>query len=107
MKNQFKHQGDIPCFPFTGKITGEKINHSGSFVLALGEATGHHHKITIDKPADLEIRKTEGGYILVLKSEATIEHQEHHSIVLSPGVYRTGHEREKDWFSLSVRKVVD
>lgn len=107
MKNTFKHQGDIPCFPFEGKITGEKITHNGSFILALGEATGHNHKIVVDRPADMEIRKVEGGYILVLKSEAVIEHQEHHSIVLSPGTYRTGHEREFDWFQLVARKVVD
>lgn len=107
MKNGFKHQGDIPCYPFTGKTEGEKVTHKGSFILALGVATGHHHKITVADPNDLEIRKVEGGYILTLKSEATITHQEHLPITLSPGKYRTGHEREKDWFALSVRRVID
>lgn len=107
MKNEFKHQGDIPCFPFEGEVKGKVINHTGSFILALGEATGHHHKITVANPDDLEIRQVEGGYILTLKSEATIEHQEHLPIILTPGKYRTGHEREKDWFSLSVRRVID
>lgn len=106
MKN-FKHQGDIPCYPFHGQVVGKKIQHDGSFVLALGEATGHHHKITVADPDDLEIRQVEGGYILTLKSEATITHQEHLPIKLSPGKYRTGHEREKDWFQMVTRKVVD
>ncbi len=107
MKAKFAHQGDIPCFPFEGKVEGQKINHNGSFVIALGEATGHHHRISVINPDDMEIRKVVGGYILTLKSEATIEHQEHLPIVLAPGKYRTGHEREKDWFSLTVRAVVD
>jgi hypothetical protein len=104
---QFKHQGDIPCYPFTGTVEGKTITHKGSFVLALGEATGHHHKITVANPSDLEIDQVEGGYIITLKSEATITHQEHLPIVLAPGKYRTGHEREKDWFSLATRRVID
>lgn len=107
MKARFKHQGDIPCFPFDGDVKGERVEHDGSFVLALGEATGHHHRITVADPLDMEIVKVEGGYILNLKSEGTIEHQEHLPIKLAPGKYRTGHEREKDWFSLAVRRVVD
>lgn len=106
MKN-FKHQGDIPLYPHKGKIHGEKVKHGGSIILAFGEATGHHHKLTVENPNDLEIVKTEGGYILTLKSPGTITHQEHLSITLAPGIYRSGHEREKDWFSLSTRKVVD
>lgn len=107
MKEIFKHQGDIPCYPFKGKLTGKKVSHNGSFILALGEATGHNHKITVANPDDLEIREVEGGFILTLKSEATISHQEHLPIILTPGKYRTGHEREKDWFSLAVRRVID
>lgn len=107
MKNSFKHQGDIPFYPFSGKVCGEIVKHSGSFILALGEATGHHHKILVSNPEDLEIRKAEGGYILTLKSEATIEHQEHKEIKLAPGIYRSGHEREFDWFQMATRKVID
>ncbi len=55
----------------------------------------------------MTIVKTDGGYILTLKSEATITHQEHLPIILAPGVYRSGHEREMDWFSLATRRVID
>jgi hypothetical protein len=106
MKN-FKHQGDISLFAFKGKVSGEKIKHNGTFVLALGEVTGHYHRIEVLNPDDLEIVKIEGGYILTLRSEATITHQEHLPITLAPGKYRSGHEREKDWFSLATRRVVD
>lgn len=107
MKKQFKHQGDIPLYPFTGKVSGKKLTHDGSFILAYGEATGHNHTISVARPEDLEIVQTDGGYILTLKSEGVIRHQEHLPIVLPPGKYRSGHEREKDWFSLSTRKVID
>lgn len=106
MKN-FKHQGDIPLYPHKGLVEGSPLKHNGTFVLALGEATGHHHRIEVGDIADMQIVKTEGGYILTLKKEATITHQEHLPITLAPGVYRTGHEREKDWFSLATRRVVD
>lgn len=106
MKN-FKHQGDIPLYPHEGPITGEAVKHNGTFVLALGEATGHHHRIEVAHLNDMQIVKTEGGYILTLKKEGTITHQEHLSITLAPGTYRTGHEREKDWFSMATRRVVD
>lgn len=104
---KFKHQGDIPLYPYEGKAAGKVITHNGTFVLALGEATGHHHRIEVADVNDMEIVETDGGFILTLKKEATITHQEHLPIKLAPGVYRSGHEREKDWFSLSTRKVVD
>lgn len=103
----FKHQGDIPLYPFKGKLVGEKIEHTGSVVIALGEATGHHHKLSVIDPNDLEIVKVANGYVFRLTSEGTLTHQEHLPITLAPGVYRSGHEREKDWFVLSVRRVID
>lgn len=101
----YRH-GDIPLHPLK-KASGEIIKHSGSFVLALGEATGHHHKISVADPADMEIRQTPAGYILVLRSEGSLSHEEHGTISISPGTYSVGREREKDWFSLSVRRVID
>lgn len=103
MKN-YAHQGDIIFVPFGGEVKGEKQKHSGSFIVGYGEATGHHHKVHCD---DMRVLKTEGGYILVLGTEGRVTHQEHKDITLVPGTYVVKHEREKDWFSLSTRKVVD
>ena len=105
---KFKHQGDVPFYPYDGEIKGEKFNHNGSVTLALGEATGHHHTIYVPKPEDMNAVKTaDGGWILTLKAEGVIKHQEHLPIVIPIGTYRIGREREKDWFSLSTRKVID
>ena len=101
----YRH-GDIPLHPIR-KASGTVIKHSGSFILAEGEATGHHHRITVANPADMEIRQTAAGYVLTLKSEGTLSHEEHGTLTIAPGTYRIGKEREKDWFSLSVRRVID
>lgn len=100
----FKHQGDILFTPFTGAVEGEVQKHKGSFTVGYGEATGHHHDVVCD---DMQIVKTDKGFILVLGKEGRVTHQEHKDIVLSPGKYFVEHEREYDWFALSTRKVVD
>lgn len=104
----FKHQGDVPVYPYAGDVTGEIIAHSGSVTLAYGEATGHHHTIYVPNIEDMDAVKTaDGGWILTLRTEGVIKHQEHLPITLPAGVYRIGREREHDWFSLATRKVID
>ena len=100
----FKHQGDMVFVPFGGKINGKKEKHNGSFTVGYGEATGHHHDVLSD---NMQVIKTEGGFVLILGSEGRVTHQEHKDIVLPIGTYIVKHEREKDWFALSVRQVVD
>lgn len=105
--NKYAHQGDITFSPFKGKLEGKLEKHKGFYIVGYGEATGHHHKVTVADPADMEIVKVYNGFILRLKSEGTVTHQEHKSIKLSPGLYRVGHEREMDWFAMSTRRVID
>lgn len=105
---KFIHQGDIPFAPYSGKIEGEKTQHNGSLVLALGEHTGHKHVITVPKIDDMIAYKTiDGGWILTLKAEGTVTHNQHGPLTVAPGTYRVGHEREVDHFSKIVRKVID
>lgn len=93
---------------FSGEVKGEKVKHNGSLTLAFGEATGHHHTITVPKIDDMEaVRLPDGGWLLTLKAEGTLVHQEHNPIVLPIGKYRIGHEREFDWFQKVARKVID
>lgn len=108
MKTQFRHQGDVTIVPFSGKIEGEKVKHNGSLTLAWGEATGHHHTISVPKIDDMEaVRLPDGGWLLTLKAPGTLVHQEHKPIVVPMGTYRIGHEREYDWFATVVRRVID
>ena len=102
---KYRH-GDVSFHPITKK-EGKLIKHDGSFILALGEATGHHHKIAVMDVADMEIRETAAGFILVLKSEGTLTHQEHGTLKIGAGTYRIGKEREYDWFSMATRRVID
>lgn len=105
---KFRHQGDIPFTSYSGKIDGKIVKHTGSVVLALGEHTGHKHVITIPKIDDMEARKLpDGGWILTLKSEATVTHNQHGAIKIPKGIYRVGQEREIDHFSGLTRKVID
>src|SRR4051812_26848599 len=100
--------GDV-VFHKTEKIEGEIIKHNGSFVLAEGETTGHKHVITVPSLDDMEVRKTaDGGYILTLRTEAKVSHEEHKELTIAPGTYYVGKEREVDHFAGSItRQVID
>lgn len=104
---QFKHQGDINFTPFAGSVSGKKLPHKGSFTLALGEKTGHKHVISVANPNDMEIWQDVNGYLITLKTEAQVTHNQHGAITLMPGTYRMGHEREHDYFSEVTRQVID
>ena len=106
MKQHYRH-GDISFHPISN-VEGEEINHTGSFVLAEGETTGHKHVITVERPSDMRIFKDkEGRFVLELLSEGQISHEEHKTIKIAPGVYRQNNEREFDWFSLKTQRVID
>ncbi len=103
--------GDWSITPYTGNFEGKELKHTGTFVFAEGEATGHFHAIVVERPEDLTIEKTAtGDYVFVLKSQARITHPEHSlktDLFVAPGTYRLNQRREKDWFQMSVRKVLD
>jgi len=99
--------GDIPFYEVE-KTTGEVLKHNGSFTVAEGEATGHHHVLTVANPSDMTVQDAGGNtYYITLKTEAQLTHPEHGTLTVPPGTYRTGREREMDWFSKSVRRVID
>lgn len=103
----YAHQGDVIFQKYSDKLPDKKLAHKGSFVLALGEQTGHKHVITCD-PLEMDVYDEGNGYfVLDLRSQATITHEEHQMIVLEPGQYRVEKEREFDHFSHTVRKVID
>jgi len=103
----FKHQGDVALYPFNGPVKGAKIYHKGSFILARGEQTGHHHELSVSSPEMMEIREAAGGFLITLHEQAVLRHQEHGDITLEPGVYRSAIEREYDWSSVQTRQSSD
>lgn len=105
--NIYRH-GDLSFHPINEELKGELVKHNGSFVLALGEHTGHKHVITVPRLDDMEIFKTpEGGYYMRLKTEGTITHEEHRPVKIAPGTYKMVHEREFDYALGETRKVID
>lgn len=104
----FRRHGDLSFHEISPeKVEGKLVEHEGSFVLALGEATGHAHVITAPKE-DLEIRQDETGrYFITLKSLATISHEEHKVIEIPAGTYEMKNEREYNYFAMAVQRVID
>lgn len=74
--------------------------------LALGEATGHMHKLV---SGDFELREDPKTKVkhLRLVTEAFLKHQEHSPLLLPPGNYRIGIQQEYDPFERLIRQVAD
>jgi hypothetical protein len=106
MTNILRH-GDIALYEVAIVPEGKKIEHKGSFVLALGETTGHKHVITATTGTMTIYETSKGERYIVLTGKATLSHEEHKTIVVNPKTYFVGHEREKDWMQMVVRKVID
>jgi hypothetical protein len=103
--------GDWSFIPTNEKIIGETIKHDGTFTFAEGEATGHFHKLMVKNKDDMTFKKMpDGSYLVVLKSEGIATHPEHslkRHLTIPPGTYKLTQRREKDWFQLITRKVLD
>lgn len=106
--NTPKRHGDINFHP-VDKSEGKVVKHRGSFVVGLGETTGHKHVLTVSNPEDLIIKKdSQGNYFFELISEGALTHEEHKTIRIAPGIYKRFQEEEVDHFAQSItRKVID
>ena len=130
MKQKYQ-QGDVLLVAVTKRVESDirsecKIetggDKDGKVILALGEATGHHHRFELNKLDPGVIISTlherygrYGGrvyrdsltYYLVEGGPATLYHEEHNPLTLPPGLYRRTIIREYDHISNSFRKVWD
>lgn len=91
------------------KAKGKKAKQD-SFVVALGEVTGHKHVMTMERPATLEIVDLlDHGIerLFHLGSAGTMTHEEHHPITMAPGFYVQKIERDFDPFSEEARRALD
>jgi hypothetical protein len=109
--NTLRH-GDFTFYPTNESPTGEKIDIKGrEFTFAEGEATGHFHTIHVPAVDDMECYKqADGSYMVVMHKEGYATHPEHslkNDLVIPIGTYHLKQRREKDWFSLNVRRVLD
>jgi hypothetical protein len=89
-------QGDVLLIRVDGLFAtkGRKVSREdGRVVLAHGEATGHAHAIEAEH-ADL-YEAADGKRLLeVLGEPVTLDHEEHGTLTLDPGVYEVRRQRE-------------
>jgi hypothetical protein len=75
-----------------------------TLTLALGEVTGHSHRI--EDPRTANVFEWRGvRYIQVTADAARLIHEEHGPIVLPRGTYRSWHQRE--YTPGAIRRVID
>ena len=127
MKQKYQ-QGDVLLVAVTKRVESDirsecKIetggDKDGKVILALGEATGHHHRFELNKldpgVTISTLHERYGGrvyrdnltYYLVEGGPATLYHEEHNPLTVPPGLYRRTIIREFDHISGSFREVVD
>lgn len=109
----FYRHGDISFHPIAEIPTAATIEQRDRYIVAYGEATGHHHEITFP----LEQRKTapkvtiytcdDGRRFVELNYVGHLDHPEHGLLTLEKGVYEIIEERERDPFESAIRKVID
>lgn len=101
-------QGDVLLQAVHEIPKGAKPKTRGKkgFVLAEGEATGHHH--VIDCPEQvIEFYEHEGLLFVKNKKPVTITHEEHQPLNLPAGTWKVDKVREYDYLSQMSRPVVD
>lgn len=92
---QSYRQGDVLLVPVPEIPADAKpVEQTGArVILALGEATGHHHSfaansgVTLFRPDDMPAGGM-GGWLSVGSEGAVLEHQEHFSVAIPPGLYQ-------------------
>lgn len=72
-------------------------------VLAHGES-GHSHVVESEYAELIQIGER---MLLKLSKAATVVHEEHKPITLTPGVWEVGRVREFDYFAMLERQVMD
>jgi hypothetical protein len=97
-------QGDINLRKLDSFPEGErKIISKRHLVVAHGES-GHSHVIEDDEAELIQIGER---MLLSLPKTATLVHEEHAAITLSPGIWEIGRVQEYDWFQMMQRQVQD
>lgn len=83
-------QGDILLIPTTDKpVRGEERSTIPSGVIAVGESTGHAHRII-----DGEVQVDRSGMFVIAGGSTQLVHDEHDTIEIPEGTYRVRRQRE-------------
>lgn len=90
MIDKAAHQGDV--YVKASKLPDDLIKiapENGKTILALGEATGHHHRFESDNVQMFSANDNGGGrrFIVINEKPAILYHEEHSPIEFAPGAY--------------------
>lgn len=103
--NKTAIQGDVTLRKLDAMPDGErKTMGKIRCVLADGEHTGHQHVVEDD---DAELIQIGERMLLTLTKSATLTHQEHAPITLSPGIWEVGRVQEYNYWDKMARPVQD
>ena len=97
-------QGDVLAVKLCAMPVGKQQRVAkGRIVVAHGES-GHSHVIEDDEAELIQIGER---MLLSLPNQATLLHEEHGPITLTPGIWEIGRVQEFDYFSMMKRNVID
>jgi hypothetical protein len=105
MKLYARH-GDVFIFK-TNKLSSTNLKKQRQILLALGEVTGHSHKLEMVNGGDISyLENGDDSYSFELTKEGFLTHEEHDVITLEPGKYISIIQREYDPIN-NIKKVID
>jgi hypothetical protein len=85
--NLFARQGDVFIFKMKRKKSTFNFKKQKEVVLALGEVTGHSHRLNSGS-GDILLCDDNNEYnVFEINSEGILTHEEHDTIKLPPGQY--------------------
>ena len=93
-----KYQGDIPVIKNVKMKDGLSFEKVGQeYTVALGEVTGHRHRVIPREFSEVEIAQDGVGfYLKINKGSADLVHEEHSTITFDKGLYFIGKQWEFD-----------
>ena len=96
--NKAIRQGDVLLIPVKKLPAGAvEAKTAGDVILALGEVTGHAHRIKRDQTEKPSARSFDFGAerYLQIAERVALTHEEHSAIFLEAGVYRQAFQFEE------------
>ena len=99
-------QGDVLLYSVTTLPTG--LVKAKDNVVQEGEFTGHAHRLNLQSgDTELLLDEATNTKYLNVKSATMLSHEEHNTIVIPPGLYKTDIVQEYDHFAEEARRVQD
>ena len=89
-------QGDVLLYKVSKLPEGAKeVAVKGDVILAVGEVTGHAHRIKQTKQPSARIYDFGAERYLKIVEKVTLTHEEHTAVMLDAGIYRQVYQHEE------------